>query len=250
MKKTLVRLYALGAAVAVSCGLAGLALAQGAPAASGAGGPPPGYDQGGGTPEEPAMPGAPEAAAAPELPVLYVTGVEVVKTSLNPATYVIWARGLTGSSGWSAPELVPVAVGKPLDGILDLQFIATTPLQSQPATGFVPIGAMFQLEANSPYKGVRIRAAGNAVELDKMPGVARASLKTVEDCRGNRCIGKRFAEKGKAPPNTPGTVRAEDLPYHFRVIYPQHGIAGITHNPNRLNLILGKDGRVVSAFWE
>jgi hypothetical protein len=242
-------LYALGAAVAVSGGLAGLALAQGNQAPAGAGGPPPGYQQGAGG-EEPAMPGAPTAAAAPQLPVLYVTGVEVEKTSLDPAMYIIRARGLTGSTGWSEPELVPIFTGNPLDGILDLQFIATTPLQSQPATGFEPIGAIFELEANSPYKGVRIRAAGNAVELDKFPGLARADLKPVNDCRQNQCIGKRFAEKGKAQPNTPGVVRAEDLPYHFRVIYPQHGIAGITHNPNRLNLILGKDGRIVSAFWE
>jgi hypothetical protein len=249
MNRTLARLYALGLAVALSGGLAGLALAQGGAGSPGAEVPPPGYDQAGG-PEEPALPGAPEAETAPQLPVLYVTGVEIVKTSLSPAIYVIWARGLTGSTGWGDPSLVPIFIGKPLDGILDLQFIAAPPLQSQPATGFVPIGAMFQLEANSPYKGVRIRAAGNAVELDKMPGVANASLKSVDDCRQNQCIGKRFAEKGKAQPNTPGVVRAEDLPYHFRVIYPQHGIAGITDNPNRLNLILGKDGRVVSAFWE
>jgi hypothetical protein len=239
----------LGAAVALSGGLGGLALAQGNQAPAGAGGPPPGYEQMEGG-EGTATPPVPGATTAPQLPVLYVTGVEVVKTSLDPAIYVVRANGLTGSTGWSEPELVPIFTGKPLDGILDLQFIATSPLQSQPATGFEPIGAIFELEANSPYKGVRIRAAGNAVELDKLPGLARADLKPVNDCRQNQCIGKRFAEKGKAQPNTPGVVRAEDLPYHFRVIYPQHGIAGITHNPNRLNVILGKDGRIVSVLWE
>ena len=28
------------------------------------------------------------------------------------------------------------------------------------------------------------------------------------------------------------------------------GIRGITHNPNRLNLILGDDNTIVQAYWE
>jgi len=27
-------------------------------------------------------------------------------------------------------------------------------------------------------------------------------------------------------------------------------VRGITHNPNRLNLVLGDDGTIVEAFWE
>ena len=66
------------------------------------------------------------------------SGVEVMRTSTEPKLDIVRVTGLTGSQGWSAPQLVPTYVGKPLDGILDLQFIATMPEQTQAAEGFVP----------------------------------------------------------------------------------------------------------------
>jgi len=64
-------------------------------------------------------------------------------------------------------------------------------------------------------------------------------------------VGKKFAEKGKAPAGTAGVVREEDLPRNFRVIMPDHGVAGITHNMNRLNLVIGDDKEtIIEAFWE
>ena len=39
-------------------------------------------------------------------------------------------------------------------------------------------------------------------------------------------------------------------PRGFRAIVPTHGVAGITHNPNRLNLILDANSTIVMAFWE
>jgi hypothetical protein len=45
-------------------------------------------------------------------------------------------------------------------------------------------------------------------------------------------------------------VREEDLPRGFRTIAPTHGVAGIVHNPNRINLVLGDDNTIVMAFWE
>jgi len=45
-------------------------------------------------------------------------------------------------------------------------------------------------------------------------------------------------------------IREEDLPKVLRWIIPSRGIRGITHNPNRLNLILGGDNTIVQAYWE
>jgi hypothetical protein len=77
--------------------------------------------------------------------------------------------------------------------------------------------------------------------------MADATIKAI-DC--SKCIGQKFADHGQAPAGAPGIIRAEDLPRGFRTITPTHGIAGITHNPNRVNLILGPDNTIVEAFWE
>jgi hypothetical protein len=142
---------------------------------------------------------------------------------------------------------VPFFYGKPSDDVLDLQFIATSPQQSQKAEGFVPVTAMFTLEVGHPYKGVRVRAGDNALAIKQIPGTAQATVK-VEDCK--ECMGKKFAEKGKAQAGAPNVVREEDLPRGFRTIAPTHGVAGIVHNPNRINLVLGDDNTIVMAFWE
>jgi hypothetical protein len=152
-----------------------------------------------------------------------------------------------GSRGWSAPQLVATFAGKPLDDILDLQFIATMPSQSQKAEGFVQLGAVFALEEGHPFKGVRVRASENAVEVKQIPGSSQANI-TVSGSKD--CIGKKFAERGQAQPRQPGVVRQEDLPKVLRWIIPSRGIRGITHNPNRLNLILSDDNTIVEAFWE
>ena len=227
-------------------GLAGLALAQGTPPKSTVGEPPPQYA----APESepPAIPVAgPESAAESKLPVLYVTSLEVLRTTADPRLDIVRVTGLASSQGWSDPELVPTFAGKPFDDILDLQFIATSPLQSQAADGFVPLGAVFTLDENHPFRGVRVRASENTIEVKPIPGLKQADI-TVDSCKD--CIGKKFAERGQAPPGQAGVVRQEDLPKVLRWIIPSRGIRGITHNPNRLNLILGDDNTVVQAYWE
>ena len=168
--------------------------------------------------------------------MLYVTNVEVLRATIGPKLEIVRVIGLTGSQGWSAPQLVATFAGKPLDDILDLQFIATMPSQSQKAEGFVPLGAVFALDEGHPFKGVRVRASENAVEVKQIPGSSQANI-TVSGCKDR--IGKKFAERGEAQPGQPGVVRQEDLPKVLRWIIPSRGIRGITHNPNRLNLILG-----------
>jgi len=223
-------------AAAMQSALVGLAFAQGAPAAQGA----PGGDQGGAA--------GPSGATRPlEMPVLYVTGIEVLRSANEPKFDIIHVTGLASSHGWGSPQLIPFFYGKTADDVLDLQLIAASPEQSQKAEGFVPISAMFTLDAGHTVKGVRVRASANALELKQLPGVAKAEIKAT-DCKD--CIGKKFAEKGKAPAGTPNTVHEEDLPRGFRTIIPTHGVAGIVHNPNRINLILDANNTIVMTFWE
>ena len=246
MHNTLSRLAGLGVAAMMQGGLVGLALAQAPPARPSVGEPPPQYAAPGSEP--PAIPAtAPETAAQSELPVLFVTSVEVLRTSVDPRIDIVRVTGLASSQGWSDPELVPTYAGKPLDDVLDLQLIATAPLQSQAADGFVPIGAVFTLEENQPFKGVRVRASENTIEVKPIPGLKQADI-TADSCKD--CIGKKFAERGQAPAGQAGVVRQEDLPKILRWIIPSRGIRGITHNPNRLNLILGDDNTIVQAYWE
>jgi len=246
MIKAFRRLAALAVSAAVKGGLIAVALAQGAPSPSTAGAPAPLYGAAGGAqPVEVTQP--PETAPSTELPVLYVTGVEVLRTALEPKLDIVRVTGLTGSAGWSGPQLVPTFAGKPSDDILDLELIATVPEESRKAEGFEPIGAILVLESGHPFKGVRVHAAENAIPLKQIPGSSQATI-NVNGCAD--CIGKKFIEKGQAQQGQQGIVREEDLPKQLRWITPTGGITDSTQNPNRLNLILGDDNTIVEAFWE
>jgi hypothetical protein len=235
----------LAAAAVLPVGAMGLAFAQAANAPS----PP----SSGGPAYEVAEPGESETgrqtqvSPQTELPVLYVTGVEIMRSAVEPVINVVRVTGLAGSQGWSNPQLVPTTVGKPIDGILDLQFIATMPTQSQTATGFFPVGAVFNIEQGHEFKGVRVRASENALAVDSIPGHAEATI-AVDGCKD--CVGKKFTERGKTAAGTPGVVRQEDLPKTVRWIPPDRGIRGITRNPNRLNLLLDANGTIIAAYWE
>ena len=242
MYSTLRRLAAFTTIAVMYCGLA---TAQSNPPKSSVGTPPQYAAPGSDAPAVPAM--APETAAESKLPVLYVTSVEILRTTADPRLDIVRVTGLASSQGWGDPELVPTFAGKPLDDILDLQFIATSPLQSQAADGFVPLGAVFTLEENHPFRGVRVRASENTIEVKPIPGLKQADI-TVDSCKD--CIGKKFVERGQAPAGQTGVARQEDLPKVLRWITPSRGIRGITHNPNRLNLILGDDSTIVQAYWE
>jgi hypothetical protein len=236
----------MAAALALTVGLAGGAWAQ----QPSGGSAPAGAPGGGAGSEGYAQQGSPDAAGpsgatrALAMPILYVTSVEVVRTAADPKLDVIRVTGLASSAGWSNPQLVPFFYGKPADDVLDLQIIADSPEQSQKADGFVPLGAIFTLEAGHPFKGIRVRAGANAIELKAMPGSAENKI-TAES--GKDLIGKKFVEKG---PAGAGIVTAADLPRGYRTIAPTHGVAGITHNPNRLDLILDDQSKIVMAFWE
>jgi hypothetical protein len=224
----------------------GLGRAQGNPPPAGAGGPTPSVDAAGASQVVPPAV-ASDAATVPELPVLYVTSVEVMRTANEPRLDIVRATGVTSSAGWSEPQLVPTYAGKPSDGILDLQFIATIPEQSEDADGFSPIGALFPIEQGLPFKGVRVRASENAIEVKQTPGSGQATL-DVDDCKD--CLGKKFSAAAQAQQKQPGIVRQQDLPKTVRIIRPSDGIRGMEQNPNRLTLVLDDDDTIVEAFWE
>jgi hypothetical protein len=242
MKMIVSKLCAMAAVAVLAAGFTGSAYAQAAaPAAAPAAGSP-GY-QASGDPNA----GGPSGGTRPlEVPILYVTGIEVLQATLDPKIQIVRVTGLASSAGWTGPTLVPFFYGKPGDDIIDLQFIATSPEQSQKAEGFVPISADFELEAGNTFKGVRVRAYGNALELKQMSGSATAKI-TAADCKD--CIGKKFVDKGQGQAG-PGIVYGGDLPPDYRPIAPTHGVKGDVHNPNRINLILDADNKVVMAFWE
>ena len=241
------KLSAVAAAAILAIGLSGSAVAQQPTAAQGAAqgaSGPQGYQQTG--PDENAA--GPSGATRPlEVPVLYVTGIEVLHGTLDPKVEIVRVTGLVSSAGWSGPELVPFFYGKPADDVLDLQFIATSPEQSQKAEGFQPVSADFELAADNPFKGVRVRAYGNALELKSMTGPAAQTQIKANDCK--ECVGKKFVDKGQGSAG-PGIVYGGDLPPDFRPIGPTHGVKGQVHNPNRINLILDDQNKIVMAFWE
>lgn len=246
MSATFRRTTAFGFGIALQAIWVGLALAQGGPPQSGARASVPPTDAMSAPPAVDATV-PPEATNAPELPVLYVTSVEIIRTSVEPRLDIVRVTGVTSSAGWSAPQLVPTYAGKPSNDILDLQLIATSPEQSVDAEGFAPVSAIFPLEPGRPYKGVRVRASENAIVVKQTPGSEQATI-GVDDCKA--CVGKKFADAAQALPKQDGVVREQDLPKLVRVIRPSDGIRGIRLNPNRLTLVLDDDNTIVEAFWE
>ncbi len=205
---------------------------------------PPSYSgPGWGAEEE--QPLLPEAARPSELPVLYVTGVEILRSAAKPELDIVRVTGLAASEGWSEPQLVPTYAGKPFDGVLDLELIAIPPDQSEDASGFVPLSAILPLEPGHPFRGVRVRGSENAITVTQIPGAAQVTI-AVDGC--TNCVGKKFAPEGSAPQQ--GVVREDDLPKLLRILKPTDGIHGIEHDPNRLTLILGEDNTILEAFWE
>jgi hypothetical protein len=238
------RLCGLAVGAALAMGVVATAMAQTtAPAAGQQSTTPQGYAQTGTDPNA----AGPAGGSRPlDVPILYVTGIEVLHGTIDPKVDIIRVSGLASSTGWSNPQLVPFFYGKPADNVLDLQFIASSPEQSQKAEGFQPMSVDFVLEAGHPFTGVRVRAYGNALELKAMNGSASAPIK-VADCKD--CIGKKFVDKGQGQPGA-GIIYGGDLPPDYRPIAPTHGVKGDVHNPNRINLILDADNKVVMAFWE
>jgi hypothetical protein len=183
-------------------------------------------------------------------PVFQITSVEVIRSRHGPELDIIRVRGLASSGGWEEAELIPLTRGRPVDGMLELIFVARAPAEAMEATGFEPIEAIFPLESGHPYKGVNVHSASDSVSLTQLPGYAEGRP-AGEDC--SKCVGKVFVPKGAAvPAGKPAaqTVREEQLPATVRVIKHSDGIPSADSNPNRLTIVLSKDGTITTAIWE
>jgi hypothetical protein len=190
--------------------------------------------------------------AQPEVraPVLRVISVEVIRSTHGTPLDIVRVRGLASTEGWEEAELVPLTRGVPKDGMLELIFVARAPSEAREATGFEPIEAIFPIETSHPFKGVNVHSASESVTLTQLPGYAEGKG-TGEDC--SKCVGKVFVAKGASVP--PGksaaeVVKEEQLPPLSRVIKHSDGIPSAESNPNRLTLVLSRDGTIASAIWD
>ena len=229
--------YAAVVAAGLLMSLAGSAVAQTNSADQSRSGPP-GQASGGGD--------SPQIRA----PVLRITSIEVIRSSHGPALDIIRVRGLASSSGWEEAELVPLTRGAPLDGMLELVLVAQAPAEAREATGFEAIEAIFPLETGHPFKGVNVHSASDSVTLTQLPGYAEGKA-AGEDCA--KCVGKMFVAKGAAAPagkSAAEVVKEEQLPPNTRVIKHSDGIPTADSNPNRLTLVLNKEGRITTAIWD
>lgn len=182
--------------------------------------------------------------------VLRISSVEIIRSTHGPMLDIIRVRGVTSTSGWEEAELVPLTRGAPADGLLHLILVARAPSDAMEATGFETVEAILPLEPAHPFKGVNVHSATDAVTVASMPGYAEGKP-AGEDCR--KCIGKTFVAKGAAAPagrSASELVKEEQLPPIIRVIGPNDGIAATDSNPNRLTLIVNKEGKITTAVWE
>lgn len=205
----------------------------------------------GGVPPQAGIQGQP-ADGQPEVraPVFRVLSVEVIRSTHGTPLDIVRVRGLASTEGWEEAELVPLTRGTPKDGMLELIFVARAPAEAMEATGFEPIEAIFPIEANHPFKGVNVHGAVESVTLTQLPGYAEGKGPG-EDC--SKCVGKVFVAKGAAVPSGKSAaevVKEEQLPPLSRVIKHSDGIPTAESNPNRLTLVLSRDGTITSAIWD
>lgn len=229
--------------LAMSIGLAGGALAQGTQ--------PPRMDA-------PAPEGAPQYTdSAPDsdegsvrAPVLKVTGVEVMRSAHVPALDIVHVWGVSSTNSWDDPEIVPLTHTPSGDGVLELLFIARSPGEAMDPSPFGTLDAVFVIQPGSPYKAIRVRGASNSLLLARLPGLVEATAPK-QDC--TNCVGKYFVANGATAPAGVASgdiVREGDLGGNVRVIKASDGLAKLDTDPNRLTLVVGDNGKIVSAIWD
>ena len=194
--------------------------------------------------------GAPGQEGSRPFPVMFVTSVELIRSTRDGGMDIIRARGLVISNGWSEPHLLPITRGEGIDGMLDLIFQAGAPQDMAGLGPFMVVEAILPVANGHPYKGIRVRSGYNAVTLKTLPGFAEVAPPK-EDCA--KCLGKYFQAKGAAAPAgqaAGNVVREQDLPYPLRVIRPTDGIPSYEYEPNRLTLVISETGQIIDAAWD
>jgi hypothetical protein len=229
-------------AVLIAAGLCAAAMAQS---------PNEGQRQGGGSPGNSAS-SAPSGSEdrSVSAPVLHIKSVEIIRSAHAPVMDIIRVRGIASTAGWEEAELIPLSRGLPADGVLELIMVARAPGEAADAKGFEEVEAIFPLETNHPFKGVNVHSASDSVSVAQLPGYAEGK-NPPDDC--SKCVGKTFVAKGaSAPAGRPASevVREEQLPAATRIVRPSEGISSADSNPNRLTLILNKEGKITAAVWD
>jgi hypothetical protein len=205
-----------------------------------------GRDQG----ESVSAPPAAHTSAELGAPVLHIKSVEIIRSAHAPFIDIIRVRGIVSTTGWEEAELIPLSRGAAADGMLEMVMVARAPSEAAEAKGFEEVEAIFPLETNHPFKGVNVHSASDSVSVTQLPGYAEVKS-SAEDC--SKCVGKTFVGKGAAAPagkSASDLVREEQLPAVTRIIRPSEGIPSADSNPNRLTLILNKDGTITAAVWD
>ncbi len=197
-----------------------------------------------------AEPGGSDTQRESSAPVLHIESVEVIRSAHGPTLDILRVRGLTSTPGWEEAELVPLTRGVPADGVLQLVLVARAPGEVMDAKGFEVVEATFPLETDHPFKGVNVHSAKDSLTVTQLPGYAENKIAGV-DC--SQCIGKTFVPRGVHAPagrSEAELVHEEQLPPDTRVVKHSDGISSAGSDPNRLTLILGKDGKVTAAVWD
>jgi len=200
--------------------------------------------------ESTSEPSAAQTGSEASAPVLHIKSVEIIRSAHAPIIDIIRVRGVASTTGWEEAELIPLSRGVPADGILELIMVARAPAEAADARGFEEMEAIFPLETNHPFKGVNVHGASDSVSVTQLPGYAEGKS-SAEDC--SKCVGKTFVAKGAAAPagkSASDLVREEQLPAATRIVRPSEGIPSADSNPNRLTLILNKDGKITAAVWD
>jgi hypothetical protein len=195
-------------------------------------------------------PTAEHTTSETSVPVLHIKSVEIIRSAHAPVIDIIRVRGVVSTVGWEEAELIPLSRGIPADGILEMIMVARAPSEAADAKGFEEVEAIFPLESNHPFKGVNVHSASESVSVSQLPGYAEGKS-SAEDC--GKCVGKTFVAKGAGAPagkSASDLVREEQLPTATRIIRPSGGIPSADSNPNRLTLILNKDGKITAAVWD
>jgi hypothetical protein len=195
-------------------------------------------------------PSAGQTSSEISAPVLHIKSVEIIRSAHAPVMDIIRVRGVVSTVGWEEAELIPLSRGVPADGILEMIMVARAPSEAADAKGFEEVEAIFPLESNHPFKGVNVHSASESVSVMQLPGYAEGKP-SAEDC--SKCVGKTFVAKGASAPSgksATDVVREEQLPTATRIVRPSEGIPSADSNPNRLTLILNKDGKITAAVWD
>lgn len=183
-------------------------------------------------------------------PVLHILSVEVIRTAHAPFLDIIRVRGLASTAGWEEAELIPLTRGAPTDGMLELVLVARAPAEALDARGFEEVEAIFPLEPNHPFKGVNVHSASESVAVTELPGYSELKH-AAEDC--SKCVGKTFVARGAPAPagkSASDLVHEEQLPPATRIVRPSEGLPNADSNPNRLTIILNKEGKITTAVWD